>query len=331
MNGSASSSATRACIATHPPDPRLPSARRRTAQQARRAQAASGGLWLCSLRPWGLVAVVVPSAFRVMVQPHRCTRIRWWNEHSSRQLPQAGGAALAARDDVMHVTPGGRHVAAGGGAVLVAGGDRPAQVRRHQVGAGADVQRQADRPGRRRQGPGPQPRREPAGPGQQRHRLPQDQLTGGGQAPLHPPRPRLRTAVVVSGGLTAAARQVAARQVASAGTAAAWQVAAVRSAAAGQAAAVAGCPAGLVLGPVAGEAAGELVEEVVVDPAGHDRRDRGVAVITGPGPRPRRHRPVTAGTARARPRRSSGSDRPPKPGGRYGRPGRPIPAEQLVQ
>ena len=58
---------------------------------------------------------------------------------------QAGRAALAARDDVVHVTPGRRHVAARRGAAPVPGGDRPPQVRGHQVGDGADVQRQADR------------------------------------------------------------------------------------------------------------------------------------------------------------------------------------------
>ncbi len=34
-------------------------------------QAAAGGLWLCRVRPCGLVAVVVPSGFKVMAQPQR--------------------------------------------------------------------------------------------------------------------------------------------------------------------------------------------------------------------------------------------------------------------
>jgi hypothetical protein len=40
--------------------------------------AAAGGSWLCRMRPWGLVAVVVPSGLRVMVQPHRWMGMRWW-------------------------------------------------------------------------------------------------------------------------------------------------------------------------------------------------------------------------------------------------------------
>ncbi len=132
-------------------------------------------------------------------------------------VAQAGRAALAARDDVMHVAPGGRDVAAGGGAVLVSGGDRPPQVRRYQVGDGADVQRQADRPGGRGQGAGPQPRREAAGPGQQRDRLPQDQLAGGGQVPLRPRRPVASSRIVVwvcrQAERVAAAGQAAARRV----------------------------------------------------------------------------------------------------------------------
>ena len=55
---------------------------------APRGQAARGGPWLCRTRPSGLLAVVVPSVFRVMVQPHRWIRIRWWNEQRSRQLPR---------------------------------------------------------------------------------------------------------------------------------------------------------------------------------------------------------------------------------------------------
>jgi hypothetical protein len=39
--------------------------------------AADGGLWLCRVWPSGLVPVVVPSALSVIVQPHRCTMIRW--------------------------------------------------------------------------------------------------------------------------------------------------------------------------------------------------------------------------------------------------------------
>jgi len=43
------------------------------------AAVVAGGLWLCSWRwPSGLVAVVVPSACRVMVQPWRWMAVRWW-------------------------------------------------------------------------------------------------------------------------------------------------------------------------------------------------------------------------------------------------------------
>ena len=52
----------------------------------------SGGLWLWSvLRPSGLVAVVVPSGLRVMVQPHWWTAMRWWKGQSKIKLARAVG------------------------------------------------------------------------------------------------------------------------------------------------------------------------------------------------------------------------------------------------
>src|SRR5258708_21840128 len=38
--------------------------------------AAVGGLWLCRTRPWRLVAVVVPSLFKVIVQAPRWIKIK---------------------------------------------------------------------------------------------------------------------------------------------------------------------------------------------------------------------------------------------------------------
>src|SRR5262249_56888944 len=69
-------------------------------------------------------------------------------------------------DDVVDVADAGGLVAAGEGAVRVAGGDRPAQVGGDGFGGGADVQRQAH--GRERgavQG-GAQPGGPPAGAGE---------------------------------------------------------------------------------------------------------------------------------------------------------------------
>ena len=105
-------------------------------------------------------------------------------------VAEAGRPALAPRHDVVHVARGGRHIAAGGGAVPVPGDDGAAQVRRDQVGDGADVQGQADRPGGPGQRPGAEPGREAAGPGEQGDGLAQDDLAGGcpGQVlPLQPP------------------------------------------------------------------------------------------------------------------------------------------------
>ncbi len=94
-------------------------------------------------------------------------------------------------------------------------------------------------------------------------------------------------------------------------------------AAAGQAAA-AGCPARLVFGPVAGEAAGERL-----------RRSWSTRPVTtgaiaasqsSPGPA---HAPASTGPRAVPPRPRSGPSRArtgrANPGGRYGRPGRPIP------
>ena len=143
-----------------------------------RAQAARGGPWLCRMRPPGLLAVVVPSALRLMVQPHRWIRIRWWNEHSRTQLRQAGGSALTAGDDVVDVAGGGR-VSQPGAAQCRS---RAVIARRRcggtMLGDRADVQGQADRPGGCGEFPGAEPRREPAGPGQQGDGLPQDDRPG---------------------------------------------------------------------------------------------------------------------------------------------------------
>ena len=92
----------------------------------------------------GLVAVVVPSAFSLITHPHRWIMIRWWKAHSSRQFSRLVVPPLLRGDDVMHLAPGWGRVAAGGGAVLVAGDDGAAQVRRHQFGDFPDVQGQAD-------------------------------------------------------------------------------------------------------------------------------------------------------------------------------------------
>jgi hypothetical protein len=37
----------------------------------------AGGLWLWRTRPWGLVAVVVPSGWKVSLQPRWWTAMRW--------------------------------------------------------------------------------------------------------------------------------------------------------------------------------------------------------------------------------------------------------------
>src|SRR5262249_30890896 len=60
------------------------------------------------------------------------------------QVGQGGGPAAGSGDDVVDVADAGGLVAAGEGAVRVAGGDRPAQVGGDGFGGGADVQRQAD-------------------------------------------------------------------------------------------------------------------------------------------------------------------------------------------
>src|SRR6266571_2699318 len=173
-------------------------------------------------------------------------------------VSQAGGAVPAAGDDVVDVTGCRGLVAAGGGAVPVPGDDRAAQVRRDGVGDGADVQGQADRGGRGRQGPGAQPERQPGGAGQQRDRVVEDEPPGGG--PVQFP------------------------------AAAAGPAGAVRPAAPGPVVAAGAGPGRVGLGPPRraagpGEPGGQGVEEVVVDAAGHDRGDGGVAVIARPGRR----------------------------------------------
>src|SRR5262249_12901080 len=93
---------------------------------------------------------------------------------------EAGGAALAAGDDVVHVAGGRGLVAAGGGAVPVPGDDGAAQVRGDEVGDGADVQGQADRGGWLREGAGAQPGGQAARPGQQGDRMGEDEFAGAG-------------------------------------------------------------------------------------------------------------------------------------------------------
>ncbi len=55
-----------------------------------------GGLWLCRVRwPSGLVAVVVPSLWRVRFQPHRWMAVRWWKVHSGTRLGRLVGPLRA--------------------------------------------------------------------------------------------------------------------------------------------------------------------------------------------------------------------------------------------
>jgi len=98
------------------------------------------------------------------------------------QIRQLGESALAPGPDVVDLAPGRRDVAAGRRAVPVPGDDRAAQVRRDGVGAGAGVQRQADRGGRAGQGAGAQQRGEPPWPGQQGDRVGGDEVADGGPA-----------------------------------------------------------------------------------------------------------------------------------------------------
>src|SRR5262249_15257824 len=104
---------------------------------------------------------------------------------------QGGGAAAGSGDDVVEVGEAGGAVAAGEGAVRVAGGDRPAQVGGDGFGGGADVQRQAH--GRERgavQG-GAQPGGQPAGAGErvggQGEQRPAQPVAGGRAERLAPP------------------------------------------------------------------------------------------------------------------------------------------------
>src|SRR5262245_45755803 len=81
------------------------------------------------------------------------------------QVGQGGGPATGSGDDVVDVADAGGLVAAGEGAVRVAGGNRPAQVRGDGFGGGADVQRQADGAERGAVQGGAQPGGQPAGTG----------------------------------------------------------------------------------------------------------------------------------------------------------------------
>ena len=62
-----------------------------------RQAARQGGLWLCRVRPSGLTAVVVPSAWQVSVQAQRWMTVRWWNRHSRARLPRLVGPPSARR------------------------------------------------------------------------------------------------------------------------------------------------------------------------------------------------------------------------------------------
>ena len=99
-------------------------------------------------------------------------------------VSQAGGAALAAGDDVVHVACCRGLVAAGRSALPVPHDDRAAQVRRDDLSDGADVQGQADRGGGLGEGSGAQPGGQAAGSGQQGGRALEDELAGAGLAQL---------------------------------------------------------------------------------------------------------------------------------------------------
>jgi hypothetical protein len=90
---------------------------------------AAGGLWLWRVRvPSGLVAVVVPSALRVMAQPHRCTAMRWWKAQSKIKLGRAVRPPLERGRMWWDLAGGGALAAAREGAVPVPAGDGAAQV-----------------------------------------------------------------------------------------------------------------------------------------------------------------------------------------------------------
>ncbi len=109
--------------------------------------ARAGGPWLWSTLVLSLFqAVVVPSGFRIRVQPHRWITTWWWNQHKSTQSLTDGRAAVGLVLGVVHLAGlGGLVAPAGPLAVPVPQGDRVADPRRDGLGV-ADVQRQA-RPG----------------------------------------------------------------------------------------------------------------------------------------------------------------------------------------
>src|SRR5262249_2789475 len=82
------------------------------------------------------------------------------------RVGRGGGPATGSGDDVVDVADAGGLVAAGEGAVRVAGGDRPAQVGGDGFGGGADVQRQADGAERGAVQGGAEPGGQPAGAGE---------------------------------------------------------------------------------------------------------------------------------------------------------------------
>ena len=222
----------------------------------------AGGLWVCRVRPSGLVAVTVPSGCRAMPQPHRWIAIKWWKEHRLIRLVRLVGPPWDAGDDVVRLACRGGLGAAGEPAVPVPDGDRPAQVHRDGVGDRADVQRQADRRDQVIGQPGPQVAGEPAGPGQQADGPGDDELPGGPLGPQPPP---------------AAGDQPRPGRAAGPGRAdpePCWPATGLAGAA--------------LAGLAAEQLGGELAQELVVEVAGDDRDDRRVTVRAGPGRRPRR-------------------------------------------
>ena len=99
------------------------------------------------------------------------------------QVGQASRPATGSGDDVVDVADAAGLVTARKGAVQMAGGDGPPQVRRNGFARRADVQRQADRGQRPTVQGGAQPRGQPIRPGQ----------GVGGQAEQRPSQPLPRS------------------------------------------------------------------------------------------------------------------------------------------
>src|ERR1022692_439168 len=130
------------------------------------------------MRPSGLVAVVVPSGFRVMVQPQRWIRTRWWKEHRGRQLVRLVVPSWL-RGMMWWTWQAGGGWSQPGAAQCRS---RVMMARRDDVGDGAGVQGQADRGGGVGQGGGAEPGGQAAGSGEQGDGAGQDQVPGGALA-----------------------------------------------------------------------------------------------------------------------------------------------------